>query len=198
MHCFISSDPLIQELENKVYKLEVRLIVFYVFTALLVLVIILMFRIARTYKLSLISAESKLQALLIHSSHYLSPNRVQTDSSLNTHQSEPIINAHTPNSEEERQCEMTRIPPLKMPSPIQKGSIWRKIGDYIIHVKENGDVKSYGIHNINNKEEDNGEFDDAQKQQQKNQKNSKNDGRRATLLDGDDDDFNNSIEDIHI
>ena len=153
----ISRDPAIQELENKVYKLEVRLIVFYVFTALLVLVIILMFRIARTYKLSLISAESKLQTLLIHSGnqpmvHYLSPKdrnqSIHTDSSLNTHQSEPIINAHTQHTEDvDKQCEMTKMPHLRMPSPIQKGSIWRKIGDYIIHVKENGDVK-FTVENI--------------------------------------------------
>eukprot|EP01083_Nonionella_stella_P063624 165340_1 len=160
-----AGDPKVVALNNTIYRLKVRLIVFYVFTGLLVLIIILMIRIARTYKLSLISAESKLQTLLIHSDHvlnqsqlplyhYSSPryrqNSQQTEATVKSHHSEPIISA---NILREAQQETKESIFLKPPSPTrdESGSIWRKIGDYIIHVKANGDVESHNLNpNSNN------------------------------------------------
>ena len=148
-------DPKISDLENTIYKLQIKLIVCYVLSGLLILIIILMIRIARTYKLSLISAESKLSALLIHS-ETLTMNNTANNPANNSNMfqfTSPNRNFYRSESSNNVTTNVHPQPQKEKPSisPLRNGSIWRKIGDYIIHVNENGDVES---HNINQDKED--------------------------------------------
>ena len=104
-----------------------------------------MFRIARTYKLSLISAESKLSALLIHSDTITMNNNGNNNNNMFQFTSSPniFVRSDSPKNNNMHQQSQNQKEPI---SPLRNGSIWRKIGDYIIHVDGNGDIES---HNIN-------------------------------------------------
>ena len=173
-----------------------------VIAILLLVSLILTYRIARTYKLSLMACESKLQALIIHTkdnspkyhsyhyrhspliprnrlytNEYSAPTRYNHRKSTperlrRTHHSEPTIqprksslnigydNDHnhagsmSNHSFEQEIDELEamhnnenskRFSGINEETVTRRGSIWQTVGDYVIHVKENGEIESHAL-----------------------------------------------------
>eukprot|EP00483_Globobulimina_turgida_P012924 UN12948 len=148
------SDPVAKEYDVQLYDCKRHLFVLYMLLTISLCLLILTYRIARTYKLSLIACEAKLQALIIHS-HNASPSRFRGTGTpiqlTRQHQSDSVIHRKIRKTSDINSGSMPDINGsiLEHPHNVERrASFWKTIGDYLIHVKENGEIESHNFTSV--------------------------------------------------
>eukprot|EP01083_Nonionella_stella_P181311 649043_1 len=169
------ADPGLINIRNQLDQCKRYLYVMYVVVTLLLCLVLLTLRIARTYKLSLAACESKLQALIIHAqeppryvySDSIPPSRYRTSAGAfvtpvqNTRLCKSESNLHQRRSPRVRDTHYhtgsmsnSNVSPFEIhahndddtdETNERRGSIWKTVGDYVIHIKENGEIESHHL-----------------------------------------------------